>query len=135
MTQKVFDWQARFWSALREAQGKPFKWGENDCVLYATRILDAITGEHFYDAIRERFPCHSALDAMRMLPNGLQPLIEEYLGPAVHPSRCTMGDLVLCLCDGRESLCMHDGVQLLGVNADGVVRVAYASAVVGWRIV
>lgn len=131
---KLPDWQPRFWAALRVAQDKPFVWGEHDCILFGAGILDAMTGGDFVARVKAKYVYASASEAARLTPNGLQPLIEEFLGPALHPSCLTMGDLVLCAWGKRESLCVHDGMQIIGPEDIGLGRVAYSAAIAGWKL-
>jgi hypothetical protein len=42
--QRYDDWARRLSQALKEKQNDPFEWGENDCALFASDLMESITG-------------------------------------------------------------------------------------------
>lgn len=115
---------------------KPFVWGEHDCCLMAAKAVDAqLENSNLYATIKRDFPCHDAASALAAMGSySLLQLTTRYLGTPVHPSRCSTGDIVLAMLDGRETLTVHDGVQILGPGVNGIARAPIIRSTHGWTI-
>lgn len=129
------DWQDRFWASMNEAKQTPFKWGEHDCVLFAAKMADAISNSGYVSRAREAFTWTDVKEAIALTGGGLRPLVESVMGPAVRWTQLCAGDIVLILDDeGRESLAIHDGSQIVGPDAVGVKVIPFRCAQGGWKV-
>jgi hypothetical protein len=134
------DWQRRFWDALKEMDGQPFKYGSHDCILFGARMADVITVDGRYEErAREQFSWFSAKDALTILAEfDLKDCIEQVLGPMQRWQFLQQGDLILLLHDsGRgpeQVLGVHDGVQVMAPREVGIGPLWWSEALGGWRI-
>ena len=46
MTGRLQNWPERLGDVITQARADTFEWGRNDCVLFAARCVEAVTGEH-----------------------------------------------------------------------------------------
>lgn len=130
------DWQSRFWAALEESRTRSFVWGKNDCVLFAACMADAISDLKYAERAKQAFSWTNAREAAELLSGGsLVDLVETVLGPRHRWQSLSIGDIVAIIDDkGRESLTIHDGVQLIGPWEIGIRPIPVRYAVCGWRV-
>lgn len=135
MTKRIPDWQLAFAKCVAEHQNVPFKWGEQDCVLWAADTVFAITGE---DPAKEfRGAYDSALSAARVLreAGGMEKLVSEKMGGTPVDSRlANVGDVVLVLQDGEPMLGVCNGDTLLATGSNGLVALPMQAAVKIWKV-
>lgn len=129
------NWQDRFWRAMDESSKQPLVWGEQDCVLFAANMADAISNARFIERARAAFCWSNERDAVGLTRDGLRPLIESVLGEMQPWTHLSQGDLVLVVDDKqRESLAVHDGCQIIGKSATGVQPIPFRCAKGGWKV-
>lgn len=133
---RVENWQQRFWDALRDAHGRKFQWGEHDCVLFAARMVDTITGSELVRRIQTLHPYQDAKSAAEHIKSagGLRAIVTSYLGEPVPPAHLSTGDVVLFDQLGHETLGIHDGVNVIGPGLSKLERVSHAAVVCGWKV-
>lgn len=116
-----------------------FSWGENDCVLFTARCLDAIEGGHYFeDLINTNYTYHGALSAARLIQTegGLEALATRVLGCEPVPwSQVAPGDPILGRAADRDVLLL--GVQythhFLTMGPGGMVSLPMDFAIKGWN--
>lgn len=129
------DWQTRFWNAMDEARSTAFEWGQHDCALFATKMADAICDSQYTQRAREAFNWQDARSAAEITRDGMKDAVETVLGEMQPWTRMCQGDIVLILDDeGRESLSIHDGCQLIGPDEVGVKVIPFRCAQGGWKV-
>ena len=130
------DWQSRFWAEMDRQRSEPFVWGTRDCILFAARMGDAISDAGYVARARDAFSWSDAKEASAHLKDtDLRVLVETQMGPMVRWVELCMGDFALVLDDkGRESLGVHDGVQILGPAEIGVKPIPFRYVVGGWHV-
>jgi hypothetical protein len=129
------DWQNRFWTAMDESSRHPLVWGEQDCVLFGAKMADAISDGGYTERARTAFAWTNERDAVELIRNGLQPLVESVLGEMQPWVRLSQGDLVLVVDDKqRESIAVHDGCQIIGKSATGVHPIPFRCVKGGWKV-
>jgi hypothetical protein len=133
------DWPARLAELMDTSIGKPFEWGVNDCVTFASAGVLAVTGEDVLKDLRGRW--NTALGAGRVLHRlgGFVQAVTDRLGPATSAIHARRGDLVLfpdeLVVGGRHgclSVCF--GTQC---GAPGDRRMTFRSSAEGrlcWRV-
>ena len=116
------DWADRMFSVIDAHQSVSFEWGVNDCCLFATRVIDAMTDGDIAEQILTRYHDEPTGKALIAEYGSLQAVTTHYYG---EPSseRPTRGDLVLVdgglgdalgICVGGYVLCMGpDGLRKL----------------------
>ena len=115
-----------------------FKWGENDCCLFAADWVLALTGADHAESLRGKYA--TALAAYRLLgPRGVAGQIEDAATRSgwseIPPLTAQRGDVAI-VDDGKGrdclAVCVNGGFIAPGKN--NMVRVPYAKAKRAWRI-
>jgi hypothetical protein len=129
------NWQARFWSAMEECSRQPLVWGEQDCVLFGAKMADAISDGKYTERTRAAYAWSNEREAIHLIRDGLQTLVESLLGEMVSRTRLTHGDLVLVVDDKqRESIAVHDGCQVIGKSVSGIQPIPFSYVKGGWKV-
>ncbi len=130
------DWQARFWKAIDAASARQFEWGTHDCVLFAASVADAISDREYLRLARDAFAWNDARSAIALTKDdGLQFLVETVLGNAVRAVDISQGDIALIVDDeGKQSLAIHDGCSIVGIDAIGLKKIPFRYVKAGWKI-
>jgi hypothetical protein len=131
------DWQTRFWSALEKHRPAAFAFGRHDCVLFAATMADAISDADYVGRARDAFSWTDAREAALIIKGkNLAMLVQTVMGSSMRWQYMSMGDMVLIEDDvGEQSLCVHDGCQLLGPDKTGFKIIPMRYAVCGWRVI
>jgi hypothetical protein len=95
--------------------GRPFKWGEHDCVLFAVGWLEHATGRDYLSPYK---PWSTALEAARKVADsgGLDALFDAELEP-IEPNFAVDGDLAII----RGTAYLFSGPHVVSVGEDGLV--------------
>jgi len=106
--------------------GRPFKWGEHDCVLFAVGWLEIATGRDYLGPYK---PWSSAIEAARKTARagGLDLLFDQHLAP-INPNRAVDGDLAII----RGTAYLFSGAHVVSVGEDGLVFKDRLEAVYAW---
>lgn len=128
------DWDKRLSKYINEMLHVPFEWGTNDCVLFAAKGIEALTGENLYG----HYPKYTTeFGARRIIQEagGLQQLIDRNL-PNVYTSylQAKRGDLVLVKHNGMEhiGLVCDCGMKIAAPSDHGLTFYILSKAVRGW---
>lgn len=107
--------------------GKPFAWGENDCILFAIGYLEIATGR---DYLSQYKPWASAKDAIRKVDTagGLEGLFDAQLAH-VNPHLAVDGDIALI----DRTAYLFSGPHIVSIGESGLVFVDRMSAKLAWR--
>lgn len=126
-------WQTDFWNFIEENRSRKFKWGEFDCALFAKRCIEIVTDRN----IELDFNWHDEATAKDKIleRGGLREVVCGKLGSYTNFANCSIGDIVLAnLPIVGDTLCVHDGVQILAPDETGLRRIPWQFAICGWRI-
>ena len=95
--------------------GRPFKWGEHDCVLFAVGWLEVATARDYLSPYK---PWSTALEASRKVADagGLGELFDTNLTP-INPHLAVDGDLAIV----RGTAYLFSGPHVVSVGEDGLV--------------
>lgn len=117
---------------IEDCRKKPFKWGENDCILFAAKCIEALTGENLYDPYLVYNDEIGANDLVKY-NGGLSEIVKKHLGPGHRDHmKAIRGDLVMMKINGETIGIVDDsGESILFVGPDGLKRFPLKSA---WRI-
>lgn len=137
---RISNWPAALAKFLREREAVPFKWGENDCCLFAAEWIEVVTGQRPPMADRLRGTYSDLFQAARILEDlgGVERIIADYAAsqgwPEVAPAFAQRGDIVvhdgprgpsLGVCHGRQFAAPFDG---------GLAHLPMTAARRAWRI-
>jgi hypothetical protein len=138
---RLQNWQARFSDFGKARASMPFSWGSNDCCVFASASVEAITGTNpmasFEAYGAELGPKRQALKRLlrRIGKTGdLRTLATAYLGAPVSPLMAGVGDVVLVFNEGREMLGVCNGVNVIAPGQSGIVALGMDAATAAWKI-
>ena len=131
---KLQDWQLRFEAFIKERQTMPFKWGVNDCAVFAADCVQALTGVDV--ALPELRTHTSELQAARLLKKhgGVQGIATAAMGQSVNVLQANVGDVVLTESEGRDMLAICNGGTCIAPGPLGLVHLGMDSARLCWRV-
>jgi hypothetical protein len=130
---KHHDWQIRLEAFVRERRAMPFAWGTNDCSIFASDCVLAITGT---DPAPPELRIHrTAKQACRALAKhgGLAAIATAAMGQPVPAAFAQVGDMVLVKVGKREALAICNGCTAMGPSAQGLTSVGIDTATLAWR--
>jgi hypothetical protein len=111
---------------ITEHLGKPFAWGENDCVGFAVGWLEHATGRDYLSQYR---PWSTALQAARKVADlgGLDALFDAEL-TQINPHFATDGDLAII----RGTAFIFSGAHVVSVGENGLEFLSRLEARYAW---
>jgi hypothetical protein len=128
------DWPARLAAFIEERRRVPFKWGRNDCCLFAADWILSATGRDIAAPLRGY---RSALGAMRRVKARGED-VEDLPGALglreIPPAMAWRGDLVSADTPDGRAICVCDGRHLVGPGPDGLAFLERRKARRAWRI-
>jgi hypothetical protein len=133
------DWQERLDQAIDAARNQSFSYGSFDCALFAASCVEAMTGVDYAAELRGY---DSRIDAYRIVAKfgSLEAMITSLLQrEPMHPSRATIGDVVLASVDlapGESGDCIGvcTGVRFRAPTEKGLAAFSMSAARLAWRI-
>ena len=135
MVSRLENWPLRLSKYLNERSDKPFEWGKNDCLMFVSGAVAAVTGYDFSD---EYLPYSTRKEADEMLQeyDGVVGIISEHLGHSGTEKILTAqrGDVVLFrLNDENIAGIVDDSGRFFQIVTEkGLLRVPLKRAVRVW---
>ena len=127
------DWRLRFDAFLSQRQSVPFRWGENDCCLFAADCVLAITGVDLAVEFRGMGARRSA--RFVRAAGGLEALVSRYLGFPIAAQDAAQGDVVQVRTGKRMAIGIRaDAAHVVGPGAAGLVWLPLARANRAWKV-
>ena len=107
--------------------GRPFAWGDNDCILFAIGWLEHATGRDYLSPYK---PWASAAEAIRKVAaaGGLEPLFDAQL-ERINPHMAVDGDLALI----DRTAFLFSGPHIVSVGESGLVFLDRMEAKCAWH--
>jgi len=131
---KYHDWQLRFEAFLAARRAMPFAWGSNDCAIFATDCVLALTGRDVaLPELRLHINAKQALAAIKS-HGGLGSIATAALGQPVPVLLAQIGDVVLCKSGKRDMLAICNGGTAIAPGRAGMVSVSMDAAALCWRV-
>jgi hypothetical protein len=129
---RFHDWQLRLEAFSRERRNVPFRWGANDCALFAADCVEALTGERLLVGLRG----YDGRGAVRLLQEmgGLHGIATQALGAPIAPAFATVGDVVLVRMADSEALGICNGGVVIGPGPRGIEVSGMDAALAAWRV-
>lgn len=122
-------WEKRFSEYLKEAQNLEFVWGEFDCIMFAAKGLEVITGQNFYQEY-VGYTDEAGAKALIEQAGSIDKLVSKHLGPS-HGNRlqARRGDLVLLrLPELTLGIIDDTGQKVAAISHKGYVRIPLIKA-------
>ncbi len=137
---KPYDFAERFFAAVAARRDVPFKWGVNDCALFACDVIREATGADHAAPFRGRYK--SARGAVRVLKEfaggGLEETAEAITragGMAeVPPLTAQRGDFILAETEAGPALAVCLGARAALVGESGMVTYPPPAWRRAWRV-
>ncbi len=106
--------------------GRPFQWGEHDCVLFAVGWLEISTGRDYLSPYK---PWSTAIEAARKVAaaGGLDALFDAHLTP-IEPNFAADGDLAII----RGTAFIFSGPHVVSVGEEGLIFLDRLEAQYAW---
>jgi len=131
---RLHDWQTRMEAFVRERMAQPFAWGTNDCAIFASDCVLAITGQDPAPAgLRKHRTAKQAYRAIER-HGGLQAIATAALGQPMAPLCANVGDVVLVRAGKRDAFGICNGATALVPSASGLVAMPMSGARLAWRV-
>lgn len=129
-------WEERLVTLVQEHMATPYQWGEHDCLIFAGKAVDAITGEDHAKKHRRKYDSFaSAYAYLKKLGHQSPEQLLDSIFDIKPVGFAHRGDLVIAA-DGIPALCMGAFALSVGQegNREGLVRVARADWVKAWAV-
>lgn len=127
------DWQLRFDDLIQRRWYQPFRWGAQDCAIFAADSVMAITGVDPAVGLRG-LTARQACRALRGY-GGLTNAVTQALGPPSHPDHAVEGDVMLMHTGRRPALAICAGpTKVIGPSRGGLLRLSRKDATLCWRV-
>lgn len=141
--QRREDWPEQLAALITDRMHTPFRWGTNDCALFAADAVLAITGTDLAAVWRGQYADEQGARSMRSasghLASGdivaaLHDMGHRHLGESVPPLMARRGDVVLVEHDAGHSLAVCVGSVAAAPGRRGLVMVERAAWRYAWRV-
>lgn len=112
---------------------EPFKWGTNDCCMFAVRCVEVMTGIDYGKKFRGY---KTSLGAQKHLDKygGVEGIATECLGESKNPKLAKRGDVISHENDDAIALGICVGSKIAAIGKDGVVFLPMKNAIKAWSI-
>lgn len=119
---------------MAQRHAAPFAWGINDCAIFASDCVQAITGQDPAPAgLRKHRTAKQAYRAIAR-HGGLLAIASAALGSPVEPAFANVGDVVLLTMGKRDGFGICNGATALAPAPSGLVAAPMSAARVAWRV-
>lgn len=133
MVARAENWPKLLSAYLAERRYMPFEWGANDCMTFAGKGVEALTGHDYYTAYSD-YSDEASANAMLAANGGIQGIITACLGAGTDKIKTARrGDIALVRLPSETAGIVDDtGQRIALVSKDGMLRVPLSKAVRVW---
>lgn len=132
------EWPRILTDFLRERQGVPFEWGQNDCLLFCADAIQAMTGEDLGADVRGTYTDEAgALEVIETFGESVEDILSQRLGEPKPISYAMRGDIVTLESGGRLCAGVVDETgrrAAVFVEGRGLARVKLADCHQAWTV-
>lgn len=116
---------------LRACQNKPFAWSMRDCCIgFAAGAVKAQTGVDHLEGVRPWKSMRGAANELKRRGGWIEAVSSRL--PEIAPAFAKRGDVALVVGPGMTALMIVEGEMLVGVGADGLIRLPREAMSVAW---
>jgi hypothetical protein len=130
MGPRLIDWEFRLDRELRNSGA--FAWGNNDCCMFAARVVRAMTGQDFASSWKGYGTAREAV-ALVDQAGGVDAIVTRVLGSPKAAEKACRGDVVMVNLP-RPTLGICVGHVIAVQGADGVQFVPLSAAQMAWTV-
>lgn len=124
------DWPIRMEQAISRHEGKAFRYGRFDCVIFCADVIEDMTGEYPHSFVYSNKAEAEAIFA----EYGSLGSIVSTLFESIPPKMAKRGDLVMVEQDGGSlGICIGSRV-VLPARPEGLARVGLDEAIAAWKV-
>ena len=133
MVARLENWPKLLSDYLAERTAMPFEWGVNDCMAFAAKGVQALTGHDFFSLYSDYNDEPSAIEMLRQ-NGGVSGIISACLGIGTDKILTAQrGDVALIRSDGHTGGIVDDSGQRIAlVTKNGLIRVPLSAAIRVW---
>lgn len=129
---RVARWEDRLVEFIDDRAGKAFVWGQNDCATFASDWVRICTGQTLFEAGYD--DVHGAAEELASR-GGMEAAVTAVLGdPLPNPLAAQRGDVGLVETEGRISLVVVIGAQVIGPGEERMTALPLTSLLQAWRV-
>ena len=132
-----YDWPEKLFDIIGAAKRSTFKWGSNDCALFACDCAKAMTGVDHAANFRGKYKTErGALTSLKKIEGveTLSQLADKYLGAKIGLSHARRGDVVLISVGSRDVLGVVAGNCAVFLTLGGIRTVSLRECTCAWRV-
>ena len=124
------DWPVRMEEAISRHEGKAFRYGRFDCVIFCADVIEAMTGVYPHSfAYRNKAEAEAIFAEHGSLESIVDTLFERKL-----PKAAQRGDLVMVEQDGGSlGICVGSRV-VLPARPEGIARLPMREVIAAWSV-
>lgn len=127
------DWLEKMWSTIEQHQSTAFVWGENDCCLFAAKVVDAMCDSEFEKQLKEKYNDQDSAIRYIVEEGGMEKAVSGYLGES-KTGRAQRGNVVLFEGALGETLGICIGSTIAAVSDSGVIYMPRSATICYWTI-
>lgn len=127
------NWLEKMWSTIEQHQSTTFVWGENDCCLFAAKVVDAMCDSEFEKQLKEKYSDQDSAIRYIVEEGGMEIAVSNYLGES-KTGRAQRGDVVLFEGALGETLGICVGSTIAAVSDSGVIYMPRSITICYWTI-
>ena len=132
------DWPERLNAAIMAAGELTFQWGKNDCCLFASNCIKAMTGDDPAKGIRGRYRSEEKALAILKEEGGVEAIVRgkarEFGWKKIPPIEAQRGDVATCKWPEGIAVGVCNGVEVLFVTREGLRGVKKSECRRAWRV-
>lgn len=126
------DWQSRLQACIAARRNRPFAWGSQDCCLFPSDAVLAMTGHDPAADLRGYTTLAQAVRIVKRL-GGMRAIGASRFGAEITPLLAQAGDIGLVVTQGHESLALCAGGHWLAAGEYGLESLPIDEALAAWR--
>ena len=129
------DWRPRLAGYIAEQRRRPFKYGEQDCAMFAAGAVKAMTGEDpLADLSLDYSTYAGGIRVLRRQGHADHIALARALLPEIPVAEARMGDLVVLPGDSGEALAVVGGATVLAPGEDGLRVAPLTAATIAFKV-
>lgn len=127
------DWADQMYKMIDAHKDSVFEWGVDDCCLFITRVIDAMTGSELELRLKQEYDDEQSGKRFIIACGGMTEAVSRFLG-APSDERAMRGDAVLFDVGDGESVGIWDGRTIVGLAQNGLDQLPRESIIKVWKI-
>jgi len=128
-------WRGRLADYLAAVRGRPFRYGEHDCALFAAGAVAAMTGDDPAAGLRGKYrTMRAGLSAVQKAGFLDHVDMAKALWPSIPAIRAQVGDLAVVETDAGGALGVVGGPMIFVLRREGLAQLPLTDAALALRV-